>query len=272
MRGERPSDPSEKSETASAVPGVPDGMPDIRIRAQESRHETTGVPGEVRDVLGDAPGFSGGSADVPGGTSPGTPDPPGREDTGSVPPQHDDPSWDGRIARWGGRLQRLPSRRLVWLWAASLAVVAVAASAVTGALVRHDPQQVAILGIDEDFVFPGFLGAPAEAGAGYEDFLGLSVIRFGDSDPRFLERICVGVMLAEDVDGQSISFSSDIGLQTGCSAGSFPAAASVEVTDAMPEELRDRFPIGTGLQFVLDGDHVTVRVAAAIPTPAESRR
>lgn len=44
----------------------------------------------------------------------------------------------------------------------------------------------------------------------------------------------------------------------GCAAGSFPAAASFVVGVDAPRALRDRFPVGTALQFVLDGDRVGV--------------
>ncbi|RIJ43346.1 hypothetical protein DZF93_06845, partial [Clavibacter michiganensis subsp. insidiosus] len=44
----------------------------------------------------------------------------------------------------------------------------------------------------------------------------------------------------------------------GCAAGSFPARGVLTVTGDMPAELRDEFPEGTALEFVLEGGSVRV--------------
>jgi hypothetical protein len=43
-----------------------------------------------------------------------------------------------------------------------------------------------------------------------------------------------------------------------CGAGSFPAEAVFIVGRQAPSELRDRFPVGTAMQFVLDGEQVHI--------------
>ena len=54
----------------------------------------------------------------------------------------------------------------------------------------------------------------------------------------------------------------------GCQAGSFPASAQFVVSTQSPKALRARFPDGTALRFVLDGDRVGVFIDDS--TPASS--
>ena len=48
----------------------------------------------------------------------------------------------------------------------------------------------------------------------------------------------------------------------GCSAGEFPPTAGLVVTRSSPDELRERFPIGTALQFVAEGSEVHIYAKA----------
>ena len=61
---------------------------------------------------------------------------------------------------------------------------------------------------------------------------------------------------AEDADLNNRSMSGP--MHSGCRVGDFPATVQVAVESGMPEELRDRFPPGSALQFVLDGDRIAV--------------
>lgn len=61
---------------------------------------------------------------------------------------------------------------------------------------------------------------------------------------------------ADDADPNSWSMSGP--MYSGCRVGAFPATVAVPVDSGMPEELRDRFPPGSALQFVLDGDRMGV--------------
>ena len=67
-------------------------------------------------------------------------------------------------------------------------------------------------------------------------------------------------------DGESVSYSGRSA--NGCGAGPFPASAQFIVGGQSPDELRARYPDGTALSFVLDGDVVGVFMAPpATPTP-----
>ncbi|MET0811994.1 MAG: hypothetical protein ABWY03_02995, partial [Microbacterium sp.] len=44
----------------------------------------------------------------------------------------------------------------------------------------------------------------------------------------------------------------------GCGAGSFAARVPVLISSGMPEQLLERFPVGTALEFVLDGERIGV--------------
>ena len=61
---------------------------------------------------------------------------------------------------------------------------------------------------------------------------------------------------AEDADPNNWSMSGP--MHSGCRVGDFPATVEVPVDSGMPEEIRDRFPPGSALQFVLDGDRIGV--------------
>ncbi len=44
----------------------------------------------------------------------------------------------------------------------------------------------------------------------------------------------------------------------GCGAGAFPATIEFVVTPDLPDDFRARFPVGSSVQFVRDGDRVGV--------------
>ena len=44
----------------------------------------------------------------------------------------------------------------------------------------------------------------------------------------------------------------------GCGAGIFPATVEFVVAEGMPDAFVERFPIGTSVQFVFDGENVGV--------------
>ncbi|MCP2635557.1 hypothetical protein K0817_003135 [Microbacterium sp. HD4P20] len=61
---------------------------------------------------------------------------------------------------------------------------------------------------------------------------------------------------AEEFDPSSWSFNGPV--YSGCAIGAFPASVEVGFDSNTPSELRDRFPSGRALQFVLDGDRLGV--------------
>jgi hypothetical protein len=45
---------------------------------------------------------------------------------------------------------------------------------------------------------------------------------------------------------------------SGCRVGDFPATVQFSIGSNAPQELRDRYPDGSSLQFVFDGDRIGV--------------
>ncbi|MBN9176046.1 MAG: spermidine/putrescine ABC transporter permease [Microbacterium sp.] len=175
-----------------------------------------------------------------------------------------------------------PAPRLIprgWLiaWAASVLVVAVAVGGIVFALASIRPVSpatgaVQVATLDEpiaadtvEWIDKFFGGGENVVAFGY---LGLVVIvpPFGlygeDGGP------CVMVAAITNFESSSNGYSYDGRTYQGCGAGPFPASAQFVVDDQSPDELRARYPDGTALSFVLDGDVVGVFMAApATPTP-----
>lgn len=172
-----------------------------------------------------------------------------------APPTVAEASSSDTVARvpWWRRHVRL-------LWVASLVVATLLGAGLALSVQAVAAGQVAVLGVDLDGDWPESFWDPAPDDAQlFESFYGLTVLTvpqdFGDGMTPTTN--CLYIM-----DGAN-SFGSG-----GCSAGGFPAIASLMVTRSSPEELRDRFGIGASLQFVHEGDRV--RVYAAKPVPGET--
>jgi len=162
------------------------------------------------------------------------------------------PDAEARVPWW--------RRRIRLLWVASLVVAALLGAGIALSVQAVGAGQVAVLGEDPDGDWPDSFWDPAPQGAQlFAPFYGLSVLtvpqEFGDGPS--LDTKCLYI-----VDGSN-SFGAG-----GCSAGPFPAIASLMVTRSSPGELRDRFGVGAALQFVHEGDRV--RVYAAQPAPGET--
>lgn len=177
----------------------------------------------------------------------------------------EDPSGEGGLDApgrgWAGSIRRMldtlsPSRR-TWLGAACIALAAVAVTAVVTALPWPDPRQVATIAVDADAPWPELLGERTPDAALFEDFHGLTVIRdIGWFSPEEDRDTCLVIvrseLLREEVGAlQPVTWA--------CGAGDFPPTLHMTVNPGQPEALRERFADGTGLEFVLDGDVVSVR-------------
>ncbi|WP_133545997.1 hypothetical protein [Microbacterium sp. BK668] len=164
-----------------------------------------------------------------------------------------------------------PRRFRFWvpsLWAASLLVVAVLAGvwtltttvAVLTPIERTgEGRQIAVLHVDPGFQPPPIFGQGEVGQVGYEDFHGLTAISTTGSwmgGPGAPEGRCLFVMRTDAIDVDSQSFNGPI--FNDCTAGTFPATIEIGVGRDLPAEIRDRFPEGSALQFVLDGDRVGV--------------
>jgi hypothetical protein len=167
------------------------------------------------------------------------------------------------------------SRRLLPVaWIASVVAVAAlavgatyAATATAFSLVPRDPgmPQVAVIEIDHVPSEDSFLGYPSDV-VYFQDFAGVTAVSTvalsmtGD--------LCLAIMWTDDVDTGSDGLGS---IQYyACGAGTFPATVPMVVTVDFPAELRERYPIGTALQFVLDDDRVGVFVDTSTPSRAPS--
>lgn len=217
--------------SATAPAAESESVPDP---ATQARVTIVDAPAEVPVDAEDAPGS-------------GIPSPPDEAETPDAPP----PTAE-RVPWW--------RRRMRLLWAASLVIAALIGAGVALSVQAVAAGQVAVLVQEPDGDWPETFWDPApDGGQLFEPFYGLTVLTvpqdFGDGTTPSTE--CVYI-----VDDRN-SFGSG-----GCSAGTFPAIASLLVTRDSPPDLRDRFSLGTALQFVHEGDRV--RVYAAQPAPGDT--
>ena len=162
-------------------------------------------------------------------------------------------------------------RPRVWIpavWVASLVVVAVLVGAWTliTTLTVFTPisrdgagRQVAVLHVDPDFESPPIFGQGEVGQIGFHDFHGLTAIATNGSwmgGPADGDARCLFLLRTDAIDADADSFNGPI--FNDCTAGSFPATIEVGVSGQLPAEIRERFPAGSALQFVLDGDRVGV--------------
>lgn len=156
-------------------------------------------------------------------------------------------------------------RRMPRVWAASLVAAIVLGVVLTLSAQALQAGKIAVLSADEDVEWPSqFWGDRTEGSLAFETFFGMSVI----SQPQQFgagldERVpCLTVFSGE---GDNLMYAAGA-----CGAGPFPATATFTVGIQSPAELRERFPDGTALQFVLEGSQVHVYARAPVlgdPTP-----
>ncbi|MGW9113822.1 hypothetical protein [Microbacterium sp. NPDC055683] len=159
------------------------------------------------------------------------------------------------LRRFGTFVESLPRGRAILLWAGSLVVTALITAGLAAATSQIDPWRVAELRIDPDGEIPREIGVPDDGVVVFDDFAGFAVISIpgGIWAPGGEDERCVSGFERDPGDDQgSYGFG-------GCTAGPFPAVATLTVDENMPDELQDQFPAGTALQFELDGDRVIVR-------------
>lgn len=166
----------------------------------------------------------------------------------------------------------LRSRRRVWVAAVGIAAALAVTSAATAAGVSFTAvdrtsgiAQTDALTADPDAELgtAGYLGFDPSQTRGYADYYGLTVFQGRtqiDSEGNDAE--CLVVLDTENLrDGEGGR--AGTGVRTGaCGAGPFPASVEFIVTTSFPEAFRARYPVGSAVQFVLDGDDVGVFAAA----------
>lgn len=172
----------------------------------------------------------------------------------SPPDARDD---DGQVEPPGLRLW-WTRRRVALLWAASLVAVLVVSSAASAAFtyrLQADPREEAALSVDPTREVPEMFGGGMAESRVFSEFYGLLPIAVDYGDPSFAG-LCLTVVAVDSIDEDSGSFTGPG--TSGCGAGRFPATASFVVSAQFPDELRERFPDGTALQFELQENRVVV--------------
>lgn len=161
---------------------------------------------------------------------------------------------------WAGSLAMVATVAVGITAAASARVSGAGAPTTSGAAITH----VTTLSLDPDRAWPEVLSAPPSDGRIYAALAGMTPI-VAQYDTGYGDKAqCIQVLpdeawSASPEDGWSGAW------YTSCAAEPFAPAASVIVSDETPAELRERFPEGTRLQFVL-GDGVVEVYSADAPT------
>ena len=154
-----------------------------------------------------------------------------------------DPAGHGTASRsrWWRRRPRL-------LWAASVVAGVLVGVGLTLAVQAAGAGRVATLDVDADGEWPDeFFGARPPDARVFDDFHGLTVLTFREPSQPGNSQTCLYIVTAPNAFGGGT-----------CGADAFGTAASLEVGPDSPDELNDRFPRGTALQFVLEGESVQV--------------
>ncbi|GAA3660709.1 hypothetical protein [Microbacterium marinilacus] len=154
-------------------------------------------------------------------------------------------------------------RRLAAAWVMSLALTVAVTAWAVGLLARDDGGRVeAVLAEIPDFTLPDSVAMPGQV-RGFEEFHGLQPLSSRAAWNGEPETACL-VVVASDFLGAERSVNERgmifVGGEDtrGCEAGRFPASLQRVVTEDMPDSLLQRFPVGTALRFVLDGDEIVV--------------
>lgn len=184
------------------------------------------------------------------------------DDTAEASPSTAEPA--ERLAAWFSvRTTRI-------LWVLAIVAAAVMSAAVTFAVVKVTPvasssgaPQIAALDSTSNLVIPaGWMGVgPSSA---VYDFYGLVIVESaGGYYNGSVGTDCLTVARADQVPDEedfdsSNGWTYDGPMYTGCAVGTFPATVEVPFDSNLPRELTERFPSGTALQFVYDGERVGV--------------
>ncbi|WP_295832724.1 hypothetical protein [uncultured Microbacterium sp.] len=158
------------------------------------------------------------------------------------------------------------SKRRLWVWAASLAVVAALASAATAASLTLVPvsaaagaPQVDTLVPAPDAAVPPVFGQRTGAERAYENYYGIAAFTGRSPTDATENRIpCLYLLDADEMGKDDTRAFRGNFVYGGCGAGVFPATVQFVVADGMPDAFIQRFPIGTSMQFVFDGENVGV--------------
>lgn len=176
---------------------------------------------------------------------------------------------DAAVAARPSRRPVIRRPRTLWLWAGSLAVVAALTSAASLAAATFLPvartagvAQVDTLvpdpSVQTDSLSP--LGIDSAQVKGYADFYGLTTFAGSTQiDSAGNRAECLFLIETSDAPWTDDDGTFQGGFRYGgCGAGAFPATVEFVVTPELPAAFRQRFPVGSAVQFVRDGDRVGV--------------
>jgi hypothetical protein len=130
------------------------------------------------------------------------------------------------------------------------------AATIASAVRQVDARLVAEVAVDPDATWPESFGETGPDFALFEEFAGLTIVRgleWLPTDDSYASCIVAidTTELLNDSGGFQIS-------GWACEAGSFPATLRFEVGSSQPQELRDRFGDGTGIEMIMRGDRIEV--------------
>ncbi|WP_022880154.1 hypothetical protein [Microbacterium sp. B19] len=157
------------------------------------------------------------------------------------------------------------SRRVFWLWGISLALVAALSSALTVVSVSILPvqtsagvPQIATLKPEDGRSIPGIFGPASSDGRAYPDFYGMSAfVAYAQFGPDGERNPCIFLTPTATIDELDAGGYSGFS-QAGCGAGAFPATLQFVVNSTVPDAFVERFPRGSSVQFVFDGENLGV--------------
>ena len=258
--------------TASATSAVTGGVARAGVGGDESRRafggDGTTDAAALRSRItpvdgagGSAPAVDAGPPLAPGAAAADAGEPTAAATVASATPGDPSLADDGDPAghgspprsRWWRRRPRL-------LWAASVIAGVLVGVGLTLAVQAAGAGRVATLNVDADGEWPDeFFGARPTDARVFDDFHGLTVLTFREPAQPGSSQTCLYIVTAPSAFGGGT-----------CGADAFGPTASLQVGPDSPEELIDRFPRGTALQFVLEGSrvHVYAREPGLLePTP-----
>ncbi|MDT0117396.1 hypothetical protein Q9R20_10380 [Microbacterium sp. PRF11] len=180
----------------------------------------------------------------------------------SVDPDDDDEDEDDPPER----RPLVRSKRGVWAWAVSLAVVTALASAATALGLTFvpvtgsaDASQVDTLEPDPGADTPPVFGERTGAERAFRDYYGVTAfVGYAQVDATENRSPCIYLLDTDEVSDDEVRGLRGNFVYGGCGAGVFPATVEFVVADGMPPQFVERFPIGTSVQFVFDGENVGV--------------
>lgn len=154
---------------------------------------------------------------------------------------------------------RRPRRRLALVWALTLVVAGLSGAAVATLVAPKDPAPIITLPASEQGTWPEFILGPRPEGAVlFTEHLGVQLVA-APQQTDVGSTMCLYALSADDPARGAFA--------VGCDAGPFASTLTSVVTVDWPAELRELYPEGSAVRYVLEGDRVLVYAAPADGAP-----